>query len=676
VTRQAALSNPLLNFSDLVFLGYKKPGGDYHMVDQYVGWNAQAGGGIFVVKDFKGKPAIANVLETAVAENGRFKGKTLAGGAFLRPDLSFDGRRILFAWNAIEDKCYHIFVVNVDGTGLKQLTDGVVNFNGPGLMGSSDNDFDPIWLPGGRVAFLSERRGGYLRCSGARPLMTWTLHSMKEDGSDLIPISYHETNEWNPSVDRDGRIVYTRWDYVDRDDCVAHHLWTCAPDGRDPRAPHGNYPRPLSYLDAPKVDGRRLRPNGEWNIRAVPNSRKYIATASGHHTHSFGELVLIDTSVPDDGMMSQVQGITTGRSEWPDTDGEFAAAWPLNEDYYLCTWRSDLILLDRFGNKELICPAGALPTRVDRLMHPFPLQPRPTPPVIPTATWQGERAGEDAPAATISVANVCDGDMPLPAGTHIKWLRVIQIIPQLQPVMNQPQIGYGTESLVRMPLGIVPVEEDGSVHFVAPVAKSLYFQLLDERGLAVRSMRSATYVHPGERLYCAGCHESRVSAPQVRAGIPLALRRAPSELNTEIAEGAVPFNWHRLVKPVLEAKCAGCHAKENKPPDMSYASLRKQAFYYPFWNTGYANGEVRDSGSRTVPGKFGAMASPLLKYLDKSHYDVSLSPEEFRRITLWLDCNANELGAYTRAEEQRRGEVIWPEMDVDPANPMGLQVKQ
>ena len=34
-----------------------------------------------------------------------------------------------------------------------------------------------------------------------------------------------------------------------------------------------------------------------------------------------------------------------------------------------------------------------------------------------------------------------------------------------------------------------------------------------------------------------------------------------------------------------------------------------------------------------MPGKFGAMASPLLKYLDKSHYDVSLTPEEFRQRT-------------------------------------------
>ena len=121
---------------------------------------------------------------------------------------------------------------------------------------------------------------------------------MKPDGTDIIPISYHETNEWNPSVDNDGKIVYTRWDYVDRDDCIAHHLWTCYPDGRDPRSPHGNYPLPLTYDAKDKRDGRRARPNGEWNIRAIPGSHRYVATASGHHTHSFGELVVIDTEHP------------------------------------------------------------------------------------------------------------------------------------------------------------------------------------------------------------------------------------------------------------------------------------------------------------------------------------------------------------------------------------------
>ena len=293
--------------------------------------------------------------------------------------------------------------------------------------------------------------------------------------------------------------------------------------------------------------------------------------------------------------------------------------------------------------------------------------------MIPTATYQGERTSAGHAHATISVMNVYDGDMKMPAGTVIKWLRVIQIIPQLQAVMNRPKIGYASESLVRMPLGIVPVESDGSVYFKAPVGKEFFFQLLDARGLAVRSMRSATYVHAGEKLSCVGCHESRSSSPKTLAEIPLALKREPSSIQTEVASGAVPFNWHTLAKPVLQEKCAACHAKEGKGPDMSHASLERYVFHYPFWKDGYVNGEVVASGSRSVPGKFGAMASPLLKYLDKSHYGVSLTADEFKRITLWLDCNGNELGAYTKVDEQRRGDIVWPEIDVDPSDPMGMR---
>lgn len=672
VTRKIAFANPLLGFNDMLFMGYVKPGGDYHMVDQYVGWNAKRGGGIFVLRNFKTSPAIVDVLKGSTVRNGRFKGQSLGGGAFLRPDLSFDGKRILFAWNNVTDKCYHIFSVNADGSDLTQLTDGESNFMQLGTMDSSHNDFDPCWLPDGRIAFLSDRRGGYGRCHG-RPLMSYTLYSMKPDGSDIIPLSYHETNEWNPSVDNDGKIVYTRWDYIDRDDCIAHHLWTCFPDGRDPRSPHGNYPYPLSHLDKDKGDGRGARPNGEWNIRAIPDTRSYTATAGGHHSHSFGELVMIDTSVPDDGRMSQIKGIAVNRTGWPDQPGDYGTAWPLSQDFYLCNYRDDIILLDRFGNKELICPASPMPVKVAKVIHPIPLKPRPAPPVIPTATYQGERASVSAPKATISVMNVFDGDMSLPEGTTIKSLRVIEIIPQLTPIMNAPRMGYGTESLARMPLGVVPVEKDGSVQFKAPVGKVLYFQLLDERGLAVRSMRSGTYVHPGEKLVCQGCHESRDKAPAKNPMVPIALRRAPSDIKPEVASGAIPFNWHILAKPILEAKCASCHIKEGKGPDMTYKSLEKYVFHYPFWTNGFANGEITASGSRSIPGKFGAMASPMFKCLDSSHYGVSLTPDEFRRITLWMDCNGNELGTYTHVDEQRHGQIVWPEIDVDANNPLGTE---
>ena len=69
---------------------------------------------------------------------------------------------------------------------------------------------------------------------------------MEPDGSDIICLSFHETHEWHPSVTNDGMLVYTRWDYVDRDTNVAHHIWTCYPDGRDPRS----LPRQLSRRGA------------------------------------------------------------------------------------------------------------------------------------------------------------------------------------------------------------------------------------------------------------------------------------------------------------------------------------------------------------------------------------------------------------------------------------------
>jgi hypothetical protein len=283
------------------------------------------------------------------------------------------------------------------------------------------------------------------------------------------------------------------------------------------------------------------------------------------------------------------------RSDWPDASGDYGTAWPLSEDFYLANFRDDIILLDRSGNRELLVPKAALPPETDKLIHPIPLTARPRPPVIPTATYQGERASVNAPKASISVMNVYEGDMKMPEGTKIHALRVIQIIPQLQPVMNQPKIGYASENPVRMPLGTVPVEQDGSVNFYAPAGKEFYFQLLNERGLAVRSMRSGTYLHAGESLSCTGCHESRNATPKAMTAVPIALRRAPSSLAPEVSSGAMPFNWHLLAKPVLQQKCAACHAKERKGPDMSYALIQKS----PNNNAAKSSGQKSMSTHRT-----------------------------------------------------------------------------
>ncbi|MCX6872347.1 MAG: NPCBM/NEW2 domain-containing protein [Verrucomicrobia bacterium] len=677
--REIALTNPLLNFRDLLFIE-RGIFGMSHICYQYYGHNGRPGGGLYVLKDaFSEHPAKVDLLAGKTVTKGLMAGQSLAGGSFVSLDLSFDGKRIAFGWSpgggkALEPQNrFRIFVCDLTGDNLIQLT-GDVNAD----------DIHPCWLPGDeRIVFMSTRRGGFGRCHGM-PMPICVMYSMKSDGSDLYCIDWHETNEWHPSIANDGMLVYTRWDYVDRDAVITHHFWKCWPDGRDPRSLHGNYPLPLSTIEPNSgPQGLNLRPMAEFNIRAIPGTTaKYVAVSGPHHGQAFGEVVLLDVAVPDDGMVSQVKKITSGPI-YSDETGAYGTPWPLSENLFLCNHMAGLYLLDSMGNRELIYATPQTGDANDknslmRPLYPTPLRPRKLAdgsdyPKVPPQTYAGARASlPDHQTATIAVMNVKIADTPLPPGIEPKWMRIVQLLPKTTTNADNPRIGYGTQSLARMSLGVVPIEKDGSVYCEAPVGKTLYFQLLDERGLAIHSMRSATYVHEGERLSCVGCHENKWENPPPSKGTPLALRRPPSKLQPEVAEGALPYNWARLVKPVLDAKCTGCHLREKKGPDMSYGSLGNYAFCFQGQQGNFTNPIV--GGSRTTPGKFGARFARLTPFLTAKHYDVKLTPEECRRITLWLDLNSNELGAYTNVDEQRRGEVVWPELDVEPWNPLGLEL--
>jgi hypothetical protein len=694
--REIALANPLLDFEDLLFVvrgvihGPMEENTDWfgqHQSTQFYAFNSVAGGGLYVLKGFKGEtPAMVDLLKDAVVENGRHKGEKLDYGAFMSPDLSYDGKTLLFSWTEntehrahdkeswTENSVWHVFRVNTDGTGLRQLTDGPYN------------DFQACWLPNGRIAFISERRGGFIRCFVSMWVPNYVLHSMKADGSDLYPLSYFETSEWDPSVNNDGMLVYSRWDYVDRNDCLGSNFWICYPDGRDPRAPHGNYPRPWHTLgrsqeESMALSTRNNSPFTEMGIRSIPGSHRYVLSAVPHHGEAFGSLALLDLRDADDGAMGQLKRITP-YAKFPEieTPGrrydvqQYGTPWPLSEDYYLCNYFENLYLLDRFGNQELLGTPAETPNATYpyfRAMDPIPFRPRPTPPVIPTKTNQGEDADPLAPKARVSVANVYDTDIPFPEGTEIKWLRVLQNIVKDNHEMDKPRIGYGEENTPRIPLGIVPVEEDGSAHFWAPVEKELIFQALDEDFMAVQSMKSVAYVHPGEHLSCVGCHEKTQATPKP-VDTPLALRREPSTLQSE-AGPIEPINFHRLVKPIFEKKCVPCHQEENAEPiAMNYAALEDYAFY---WAGGFMGHwcDPEHNGARTIPGRFGARASRLgQKLLEPEHRKV-LSEQEYRSIILWLDGNSLELGAFHSPDAQRRGEVVWPLLDVDPAAPQGFE---
>ena len=721
-----------LDFDEILFV--KRNRSNYsHLCDQFYGRSAMPGGGLFVLsKPFGGEsdalklvedamfaswksdsseganekwsalwnalycPETRNLLaNAAVVGDSRLAGRRLEGGAFIAPELSYDAKKIAFAWcecvgsaehvesldlsrgHTQEGRCYHIFTCDADGSNLRQITDGTWN------------DFDPCFMPNGRISFISERRGGYLRCG--RDCPTYTLFDMSSDGSKIRPLSYHETNEWAPSVSNDGQILWTRWDYIDRFGCIAHGAWTTSPDGRNPRAVCGNY--------AP----RHLRPDSVMDIRAIPGSNKLIATAGPHHGQSFGSIIEIDPNAPDD-PISPITRMTpdVGFPESQNGSQVWGTPWPLAEDLFLAVadYSFDvgdgreggrylpgdygIYLADAFGNRELLYRDPEIGAST-----PIPFVARETPPVVPGLVEEDEIVGApyftpppfdgERPQAVVAIQNVYASDAPIEPERKVAAIRVIQLYCMSVPSGRPPyEIGAreatATDSvkLARRVWGVAPVEEDGSACFYVPANCELYFQTLDSDGVAIRSMRSGTSFKPGERLSCVGCHESRETAsapltPNDPKTTPLALRREPSKLVSE-GVGTEPVNFPELVQPILDEHCVYCHARaeyaELGAPDLSRNPIR--GFYASYANLvdrGYAMTNFGDP-LRSVPGKFGTSASKLLPMLE-NHFGVELTDAERRRIALWLDTTSNFYGVYDKegCEKEFRGERAYPTLE-------------
>ncbi len=636
------------------------------MVAQYFGWCQQPGGGLFVLSD------AGYSLRTHELVGGQ-----LPEGSYLEPRLSYDGKRVVFSFVACpqqpfdcaslpvnergpESGYFHIYEVHTDGTGLRQLTRGKYD------------DLMPTYLPDGGIAFCSTRRRSYSRCFHVKFSDRWhsyTLFRMNGDGQTLSPLSCNDVNEWFPAVSNDGRLLFARWDYIDRDAVTHQNLWTMRPDGTNPSAVWGN---------------AASKPHCTFQAKPVPNSPKIVFIASAHHAITAGPVCLLDPSV-DNNSLEAVTRLTPG--PFPDAESSnipdyYESPWPLSEKYFLVAYSPErlrfenpnqeqenlnpdnalgIYLLDQTGNRELIYRDPQISSTT-----PIPLKAQPPPPVIPSALPENP-----PPIGKMILQDVYQGLGELPRGS-IKELRVIQIFPKTTRDANEPRIGFAGEENARAILGTVPVEPDGSACFWAPAHKPLLFQALDENGFAYQTMRSITSLQPGETVSCLGCHENRMrSVPAQRV---LALERRSSEIRPGEFEGE-PFSFMRVVQPVLDKHCLPCHGGEKSEKGLDLSATVRQGFTRSYWalcgqpgdfvfdKTNPINAAAqwvprfgqRNQVQVTPPGGlYGARGSRLIKLLRDGHEGVKLQAGELRRLAAWIDCNAIFYGTYDPTDQARQ----------------------
>ena len=668
IVRRLALRNPLLDFDTILFVT-GAPGRFPHLSDQHYGWWSRPGGGLCLLRDFKG-------------ERPRIRRLTAGWppGSFVRPDLSWDGTKVLFSYarffphvpdlknkadkaNLPEDAFYHVFEMDLATGAFRQLTRGRYD------------DFDARYLPDGDIVFLSTRKGtflqasretseatrkgdlpdAYVRCGGDhyRPVPVFTLHRMDARGERLRPVSAFENFEWTPAVADDGRLLYTRWDYIDRFNGHFFSLWSANPDGTNPQLVYGNY---------------TVRPQAVLEARSVPGTNKLVFTASAHHSITGGSLVLLDRTRGTEGEAPLRR--LTPEVPFPETEGwpdhYYANPWPLAEEHHLVAWSdrplpphcrvddsprnppnaTGIYLFDAFGNLTLLYRDPAISSSC-----PIPVRPRPRPPVLTDAVdW-------DAPAeGRFFLQDVHRGLEGVPRGA-VRRLRVVAVPPKTQPHMNTPNLGVSAEDPGKYVLGTVPVEEDGSAFFRVPSGVPVFFQALDAEGAAFQTMRSLTYVWPGQTLSCVGCHESRETAPALSPGPPAALRRGPSRIAPG-PEGSWPLRYDRLVQPVLDRHCVSCHRPGAADPRGAALDLAPARSYGTLLSWGDRDlHRLVFERDRSIAGETPARRSRLLALLRTGHAGVTLDRDALDRLVTWMDTYAQVRGHFSDRQEEELREL-------------------
>jgi len=592
--------------------------------------------------------------------------------------LSYDARTIFFS--ARSDGAqggWHIYEIGIDGKNLRQITHG------------ESSNISPVLLPNGQIMFVSTRSGSFAQC---QPVHSGHLFVMNRDGTNVRKVSANIDSDHSPQVLNDGRVLFSRWDYgIEKNVFSRQALWAMNPDGTGLELFFGNtIEDPCSF----------------WTGVAIPRRPEVVCVFGPHHGAQAGSVGLVWNRLgPETPRGEGFRWVTRELPSHGDISFShgYSRPFPVHECLFVVSYGGDgqmqnrLYLLDDRGNKKCIYEDAQL-----GCWNPLLVRPREVPPVVvprcenPQFVYrdveQSNRGPDDGPTATLAVQDVYQG-----VSSHIRRGEVgyIQVMEQVQksrprhPVTAwstvAPIIGRGTQHVRRL-VGVVPVEPDGSAHFVVPALRSISLNLLDGDGKVLMAMGSDMHVMPEEKRSCIGCHETRHSdglPPSGRAVAPpspawqasLAARRPPSipQRPDWGTYGIIDFS--KVIQPVLDKHCVKCHS--GPTPD---AALDLSGDKTRFFNMAYDNlierllvdwfSPFAQSVDENTPKMHGALISRLREYIDTDkHYGAKLSLEERQRIYAWIDANVPYYGSY--AHNRLRAHRAGARDGWDIANPQG-----
>ena len=255
--RRQRLSRLADGKSRIVFTKFQDQGQGYTprpAVSDGRGGGFSLGGALCLLEFVGGEPKIRTLVDAP-------------RGMIRDPDVSFDGRSILFAWRKNASDDFHLYVHEMEMGTTRQLT------SGQGVA-----DYQGKYLPDGGIVFSSTRCVQTCDCID---IDVSNLYRCQADGSRVRRLGFDQVSTCYPSVMLDGRVLYTRWEYNDRGQIFPQPLFVMNPDGT----------RQVGYYK-----NSSWFPTAIHHARAIQGTQKLLAVLSGHHTPQLGELALVDVS--------------------------------------------------------------------------------------------------------------------------------------------------------------------------------------------------------------------------------------------------------------------------------------------------------------------------------------------------------------------------------------------
>ena len=547
--------------------------------------------------------------------------KPADGASIADVRLHWDADRVLFT-SLMPDKRWNLFEAKLDGS----QTEPVVK-----TVEKDLEFFDGTYLPDGRIIVTSNIGYQGVPCvNGDDPVGNMMLYEPKTKG--LRRLTFDQDANWNPTIMPNGRVMYTRWEYTDLTHYYSRFVMHMNPDGTENKALFGS---------------GSMFPNSTFDVHTLPgHATAFVGIISGHHgVARSGRMILFDPAKARKGVEGMTQEIPYRNRPvvelikdelvndvWP----QFIKPYPLNDKYFLVAAKLDpnalwgIYLVDVYDNVTLLKAAEG-----EGYIAPIPVKKQVTPPAIPDRVKLGDKE------ATVFIQDIYEGEglRGVPRGT-VKALRILSYeYAYIKTVSDHTAQGIQSGWDIKRLLGVVPVEEDGSVIFKIPANMPIALQPLDAEGRAVQWMRSWFTGMPGETVSCVGCHENQNQLPIPKRTI--ASQKAPNKI-TPPEGGTRSFTFDFEMQPILDRACVACHNGEKGGLDFRGGKKDQRGYstsYLAIHPYVHRQGPEADMPVLS-PYEYHATTSELVRLLKRGHHNVQLTDKEWKTLYNWIDFNA------------------------------------